>query len=54
MGFDFLISLVAGSYWAFLTLWILMLAAAFVLSFPEASSRTGSKLERSGGQSPLL
>ena len=48
MGFDFLISVLEGSYWAFLSLWLLLLAAAFVLSFPEASATSGAKLRRSG------
>ena len=48
MGFDFLISVLEGSYWAFLSLWLLLLAAAFVRSFPEASATSGSKLSRSG------
>lgn len=54
MGFDFLISVLNGSYWGFLTLWILLLAACFIVSFPEASLLTASKLGRSGSRSRLL
>jgi hypothetical protein len=54
MGLDFLISVLGGSYWAFLTLWLLLLAAAFILSFPEASAAAAAKLARSGNRIRLL
>ena len=54
MRFDLLISVLDGSDWAFLTFWILLLAAAFILSFPEASATTASKPGRPGNRSGLL
>jgi hypothetical protein len=54
MGYDFVISVLDGSYWGFLTLWILLLAIAFVATFPEASRKAASKFGSAGHRTRIL